>query len=132
MKTGLIYEKNSGRILMTVVAPDEEGVLLQKMGREDLEAIMDANSNGREFYIQNGAPVERPEMKLSIKGDVYLDVGEVLKVEDIPKGTEVIYPAGIATVDDGFIEWSAVEPGSYYFKFINFPMKEEEIHAIVR
>lgn len=131
MKVGLLYEKQSGRIVMNVVAPDEESVLLQKMGREDLEAILDLEVDGREFYIKNGSPRPRPEMSLSLQGDVYLGVNEVLRIESIPAGTEVVYPGGKAIIDDGFIEWSANEPGSYYFKFSNFPLKEVEVNAIV-
>lgn len=131
MKVGLLYEKQSGRIVMNVVAPDEESVLLQKMGREDLEAILDLEVDGREFYIKDGSPEPRPEMALSIQGDAYLAVGEVLRIEGIPVGTDLIYPGGRTKVDDGFIEWSTNEPGSYYFKFSNFPAKEVEVNAIV-
>lgn len=131
MKTGLIYQVATGQIMMTVVAPDEESILLQKHGREDLDAIMDIEVDGREFYIHEGAPKPRPEMGLSVQGEAYLSVGEVLRVEGIPAGTEVVYPGGRATVDDGFIEWSTNEPGNYYFKFFNFPAKEVEINAIV-
>ncbi|SUE95808.1 Uncharacterised protein [Ectopseudomonas mendocina] len=116
---------------MNVVAPDEESILLQKIGRDDLEAILDLDLNGQEFYIENGSPKPRPDMGVSVQGEAYLSVGEVLRVEGIPSGTDVVYPGGRATVDDGFIEWSTNEPGSYYFKFFNFPAKEVEINAIV-
>lgn len=131
MKVGLIYEKQSGQIVMNVVAPDEESIHLQKIGRDDLEAIVDLELDGREFYIENGLPRPRPEMGISVQGEVYLSVGEVLRVDGIPAGTDVVYPGGRAKVDDGYIEWSTNEPGQYYFKFSNFPVKEVEINAIV-
>lgn len=91
MKVGLIYEKQSGRIVMNVVAPDEESIYLQKTGRDDLEAIVDLELDGREFYIENGSPKPRPEMGISVQGEAYLSVGEVLRVDGIPAGTDVVF-----------------------------------------
>lgn len=131
MKTGTIYNTVTGQIEMTIIAPDEEGVTVQTHGREDLGVIFDQQISGKNFYIADGKPVERPEMSLSINQDVYLGIDEVLRVDGIPVGAKVVHPDGISQVDDGFIEWSSVEPGQYHFHITCFPFKEVDFNAIV-
>ncbi len=140
MKRGSIYEKQSGRILITVVAPDEESVILQITDQENQSLIMDVEGNGRTQYILNGEISDRPKMSLLIEVDgsetelaerTNIKVGELLKIAGIPKGTTVFHPGGELTVDDGYIDWSAAETGEYHFRFANFPYQEEHIHAVV-
>lgn len=51
------------------------------------------------------------------------------RVENIPAGTLVKYPDGELIIDDGFLEWTAIEPGKYMFHFENFPYLSETVHA---
>jgi hypothetical protein len=64
----------------------------------------------------------RPEMPLVITQNPFTVTG-------IPEGTVVTYPDGVITVDDGFIEWSAVEPGHYRFHFSKSLYLEREVYA---
>lgn len=140
MKKGSIYNKQTGQITMTVIAPDEEGVLLQISDEGKQAVLWDHELNGRELYVVNGEPAERPLMPLTYTTDgvapqegepISLAINGILRVENIPAGTQVAHPDGELTVDDGFIEWSAVEPGHYFFRFDNFPFQEVNFHAIV-
>lgn len=70
-------------------------------------------------------PVEiadRPKMGLSVTQNPF-------SISNIPPGTEVIYPGGTITVDDGFIEWTSTLPGTYTFYLNNFPYQEEIVNA---
>lgn len=83
-------------------------------------------------------PVPRPSFDFSIlvasapaTDPVILQTGDVLRIENIPAGTQVDYPEGSLVVDDGYIEWSSLTPGSTSFSFINFPYLELIINATV-
>lgn len=132
MKEGTIYKKATGEITMTVVAPDEEGVQLQIMGREDeLGIVFDEQIDSGEFYIVDGKASARPSMTLSLSGNISVAPDEILRVESIPEGSHVLHPDGFDQVDDGFIEWSTSVPGTYFIKVFKFPYKEVQINAIV-
>ncbi len=131
MKRGTIYNLATGQIEMNVEAPDEAGIVLQTTGREGLAIVFDEMFDSMQVYIQNELPVPRPEMPW-VGGDVGLTVGEVFRLDGIPVGSSVRHPGGSAVVNDGFIEWSTNEPGSYLIQVINFPYKEVNFNAIVR
>lgn len=131
MKEGTIYLKDSGRILMTVVAPDEAGVLLQISDDSIQGAVMDVLASSADAYVVGGKIVERPVMNLSLSGDVYLSPNEQVRIENIPVGATVVYPGGQTRVDDGYVEWASTEPGSYKLSVELFPMKEVTVNAIV-
>lgn len=130
MKKGVIYNKLTGAVVMNVTAPDEEGVLIQLSANESWAALMDIELDHGSSYIVDGEAVDRPEMNLNISS-AQLGIGEVMTVTGIPEGSVVHHPGGTVEVMDGFIEWSAVEPGSYSFAIHNFPYKEVRFDAIV-
>jgi len=76
-----------------------------------------------------GAVVPRPP--LPVIGPAPVAIGEYLEFSGIPPGTLVKYPGGELIVDDGFLEWAALEPGEYEFRFENFPYQEESFRATV-
>jgi len=137
MKIGSIYDKETGRVLMSVVAPDEECVRLQITDEEKQGIYFDQEVNGREFYIVNGEVQARPKMGLFYSHEpdehdtVRLDVNEMLRIDNIPVGTVVVHPQGETVVDDGFIEWSSVGLGSHSFRLEKFPYQEVNVYAIV-
>lgn len=131
MKTGTVYNKATGEVIMTVVAPDENGVLLQIRDESSEAVLFDQLVEGSTHYIVNGEVVDRPSMPLSVASDQQLEVDQVLTIEGIPPGSEVIHPDGATIVNDGFVEWASVEPGRYSFRIINFPYVEVSFDAIV-
>ncbi|MCW7551069.1 hypothetical protein NX722_28355 [Endozoicomonas gorgoniicola] len=126
---GAIYEVDSGRLEMIITAPRKEDIDLQLTGRTGFRAYYGDVKDGQ--YIVEGSPVLRPVMGLTVSS-TELTIAKVLRVDNIPKGTKVFHPEGEVVVDDGFIEWYSVEPGTYLFRFENFPYMEEEINAVVR
>lgn len=74
-----------------------------------------------------GEVEERPVFALSHPGSVL--AGAVFRVDDIPAGTTVTGPNFSEVVDDGFIEWTSMEPGTYRIAFENFPYMEHSINA---
>lgn len=76
----------------------------------------------RLWYAPEGELTERPSMNLGVSQNPF-------RVDNIPEGTVVTFPGGTVTVDDGFLEWSAIEPGEYEFHFANFPYQEETVIA---
>lgn len=130
MKKGVIYNKLTGAIVMNVTAPDEDGVLIQLTGSESWAALLDQELDNGAYYIVDEKPAARPEMNVKISS-TQLAIGETMKVSNIPKGSTVYHPGGVTQVDDGYIEWSAVEPDSYHFLIQNFPYKEVRFDAVV-
>lgn len=125
---------------MTVAAPDEEAIWLQVTDESRQAILFDHELNGREMYVLNGEPASRPSMGLIYKVDetpvensgfISLTPNAILRVENIPTGSVVTHATGELVVDDGYIEWSAVMPGSYSFRITNFPLQEIELNAIV-
>ena len=79
----------------------------------------------RDYYdAEIGAATPRPAFELEVSQNPF-------RVGNIPPGTKVRYPGGEVIVDDGFIEWTAVEPGSYAFHFENFPYLTETVYALI-
>ncbi|WP_062269498.1 hypothetical protein [Endozoicomonas arenosclerae] len=115
---------------MTVDAPQKADIELQLQVYPDASIVF-KKVDAATQYIEAEEPKDRPLMNLQYE-DHEIDVSEVLRVEGIPTGTTLYYPGGQVQVDDGYIEWSSIEEGSFYFRFINFPYMEAEINAIVR
>lgn len=140
MKSGTIYDKLTGRVIMTVEAPDEDGVLLQVIDSDTQAALMNEQLDSKSFYVKSGEKADRPLMSLRAKVDgssvnigesIQLPVGSILSVDNIEKGSVVLHPGGETKIDDGFIEWSALEPGVYFFEISNFPFQEVRFNAVV-
>lgn len=145
MKLGSIYEKVTGRIVMTVVAPDQEGVEMQIAGSDKLAILFDKEVDGRNFYILDGVVTDRPRMSLLVRKQsdsscaevtedetqIILLQNEQFRITNIPAKSVVRHPGGEALVNDGFVEWSAAERGSYEFEISNFPYREVKINAVV-
>ena len=127
MIIGTIYIKESGEISRTVYVPTVDDLVIQC---NDGESYLPGELSP-DHYIKDGEVVQRPTMDLTVSS-TELEVDEVLRIENIPEGSKVFHPEGELIVDDGYIEWSSVEPGTYLFRFENFPYMEEEVNAVVR
>ena len=132
MITATVYEKEQGMVLMTVEAPDEETVLLQIQDPKKEEILWGEKIDGLKFYFVAGAAVPRPVFTLEIKNGLTVAAGQVLRVGKVPIGCTVRYPGGTAVVNDGYIEWASVTPGTFDFTFSLFPYQEMTLNAIVR
>lgn len=140
MEIASIYDNDTGRIVMTVTAPDRETVLLQISDEARQSVLFGEQLNGREMYICEGEPTPRPTMPITISIDgipvpidaeIKAGVDTVLRIDGIVEGSSFTHPQGEITVDDGYVEWSAAMPGGYYFRIDNFPYKEVEINAVI-
>ena len=81
-------------------------------------------------YYDGQDYVLRPTFSLSVSA-LSVPVSTTVTISNIPTGTLVIHPGGSLVVDDGFVDWSALEPGDYEFKFQNFPYIEEAVSVTV-
>ena len=93
-----------------------------------IEVTIEANDLN-EYYYQ-GQVVSRPVFDLQYT-TLTIDTTEILSITSVPAGTTVTHPDGSMVVDDGFIDWSCVEPGIYEFSFENFPYMSEVLSATV-
>lgn len=141
---GTIYNKVSGAITSIVQGPDAEAIELQCMFDENLAAHVGEELDANKWYFVNGQPVPRQELGLTFdppreeSPDGYEDAqitlapGQVLTITGIPVGLELMYPGGRVVVNDGFIEWSCDDPGSYYFQlFTDIKYEGVAFNAIV-
>lgn len=124
MKKGTIYELATGRVTMTVIAPDEEGIHIQIIEKQDTHGvIMNSQLDSATQYVVDRFVVDRPEFPVTLPEEITIGVNEVWRVEGIPPGTKLRHPESIDQIDDGEIEWSSIEPGEFHFEFDNFPMQ---------
>ena len=125
-----IYDSKTGQIELSIEAPDKETVLLQGTAPPRAVYWEDALDWHTHYFVK-GAPVSRPKMVLYVTPGTELKVAEQLLVRNIPKGCKVTHPAGTTLVEDGFISWSTITPGTYEFKFKCFPYQDEVFNASV-
>lgn len=107
--TGVIYRYTTGN------SDHEPGDMFMEVPIED-------QVNYFHHYVLNGEILPRPHLNLQVTQNPF-------RVEAIPPGTLVTFPGGEVEVNDGFIEWSSVEPGEYVFRFENPPYFEETVIA---
>lgn len=131
MFTGTIYDKVTGSVIMTIEAPDKQGVEIQVDDPSSQEILWGQKINGVTHYFVAGSVVPRPAFTFKVSPGLNLQLGEVLRVSNIPPGCSVFYPGGVIQVDDGYIEWSSTTPGEYAFTFELFPYQEVTLNAIV-
>ncbi|MCA9340018.1 MAG: hypothetical protein KDA17_03860 [Candidatus Saccharibacteria bacterium] len=86
--------------------------------------------SGEDYYYDGAQMQLRPAFDLQ-PVSLTITTAQTLTINNIPVGTTVTHPDGSVVVDDGFIEWSATEPGSYEFLFDNFPYIQEVLVATV-
>lgn len=119
---GTIYNRETGMIVSTIEAPDEAGVLLQCTINPLYEAFVGEAYDNDKWYFVDGKPTPVAQMNLIITPtlheedmEVLMQPDQILRVENIPAGATVVHPGGVLNdVNDGFIEWSCEEVGSYY------------------
>ena len=101
----------------------------------ELEGLPYINSgdnlpDARIEYVLGGSIASRPVFDLQYSA-LAIDTTETLSITNIPAGTTVTHPDGSVVVNDGFIDWSCVEPGIYEISFENFPYLSEVLNATV-
>ncbi|UIS24594.1 hypothetical protein S21ZY_032 [Pseudomonas phage ZY21] len=141
MYKGTIYNGKTGMIISTCRASSEADIVLQTTLNPDHKAYIGDELDAMLYYFENDAPASRLRMKLKINGQdhVYTDfgeepehqfkVGDILRIDGIPKGTELWYIDGTIIVDDGFIEWTTDTPGVFQFNLSLFPYATTRIYA---
>lgn len=135
MIKGTIYNSTTGRIINTMQAGEEAHLALQVEGKADQAYILGVELDSRTWYVKDGVPTERASMGLIFEPrnpdeeeELILEVGELLRISNIPVGTRLIAPGGTdIIVDDGFIEWSTDHAGLYGFWLIA-GADTEEVH----
>lgn len=135
MTIGVVYNLATGMILSRVQAPDEHGVEIQIMGKEDTLGVLFEDADMATQYVVGGQLATRPQMSLTCAHDlsqpITLAKGEVFEVKGLMEGTTVIHPDGYTTVDDGYIDWGSDTAGEYQLHFVKAPYQEVTINAIV-
>ena len=97
----------------------------------DEEAIeINSPVDDMQEYYNGTVFILRPSFTLQYT-TLTIDTTETLNISNIPTGTTVTHPDGSTVVDDGYIDWSCVEPGEYEFSFDNFPYKPVSLNATV-
>ena len=99
-------------------------------GSGEVSEVCAADVTDETHYHNGTAYVVRPDFSL-VYSTLEIDTTETLNITGIPTGTAVTHPGGVATVNDGYIDWSCVEPGTYEISFINFPYKPVTLNATV-
>ena len=128
---GIVFEVDSGKIVMSVQAPNYETVYLQVKNRDHLDVIYDVEAKSAEKYIVDGAVVDRPSMQLTTT-HLEASIGQEISIYGIPTGSTVFHPGGITKVDDGYVKWSSDVVGEFEFTIECFPFKDEVINAVIR
>lgn len=120
MKTWLIYEGASGRILtrMRGSEPTEDELQGAMYIEGDAENIKDV-------YVQNAVLTQRPSLFLTTSSTSFTTEGSFI-VTGIPQGTLVVNPEENVVVDDGEFEFSVTLPGTYKIRFEKFPYLPKE------
>lgn len=137
---GTIYNRNTGVIMSTVEAGDEDVIRLQCTLDPAYEAWIGEALDNTEWWFVDGKPVRVAQMDLKFSHEldqeeleVRLEPGEVLRVDNIPKNSVIVHPDGVLTgVDDGYIEWSVDHPGSYYIGIFCSGMSGVKFNAVVK
>lgn len=118
----------TGEILRYGSCPETLIVAQAEGGETALECASDVTD---ETHYHDGLDfVPRPSFDL-LQSATTFSTAQTMTISGIPVGTEVLHPGGVTIVDDGFIDWSAVEPGDYQFSFSNFPYRIEVLNAVV-
>lgn len=136
---GTIYNRNTGQIISTIEAPDEAGVRLQCTVDPSYEAFVGEAYENDKWYFVDGKPTPLQQMDLKVSPsvdpdelEVDLKPNQVMRVENIPAGTTVVYPGGVLNdVNDGYIEWEVEDVGSYYFGFFKTGYAGVKFNAVI-
>ena len=124
----IVFDNSSGEIVKTGSCQESDADL--QAGAGQTSRVLKGDWNDVDHYYDGESFAQRPSFDLQPSA-LEFSAGQVFRVNNIPEGTEITYPGGSVTVDDGFIEWSTIEPGKYEFEFENFPYKPEVISAKV-
>lgn len=76
-------------------------------------------------YVLDGGITPRPSMQINVTGNQVIN--SPILFSNIPTGCQLTHPGGISTINDGFVEWETVEPGTYIFEFDLYPCLKEVI-----
>ena len=132
MKTYVIYEILSGRIVRLGACPDIDfDRQYVPMGHKILDTNLLINS--KEYYILNDKITPRPKLDISIdKTQVNADGVDTVKITNIPTGATIMISGATYTIDDGIAELTFQNPGIYQIRISRFPYKDVtlEVEAI--
>ena len=128
MIEGTIYNRTTGEIYLTAAGSDESILEAQLPLYPDSTYLVGEQVDGGGYYLPNGVKTPRPFMGLMVTPPEDHSAG-YLHIDLIPEGTQAIGPNFDTVVNDGYLEWSSVEPGEYQVTLINFPYKHEVVNA---
>lgn len=80
-------------------------------------------------YVDGEDVVARPEQALVISDLDALTVGDLVRIEGIESGSAVRVADYEGVVDDGFIEWTTAEAGTFQILITHFPHKGVAVDA---
>jgi hypothetical protein len=80
-------------------------------------------------YVDDTDVVERPEQTLTISDLDSLIVGELVTIAGIEPGSVLRVADYEGVVDDGFIEWTSAEEGTFQIMISRFPYKGVAVDA---
>ena len=129
MKSYIVYKVTTGEILRGGSC-QEASISEQANDLDELAVETPSEANDLTEYYHQGQVAPRPTLSLQHSALV-INTTETLSITNIPTGTTVTHPDGSVVVNDGFIDWSCVEPGVYEFSFENFPYVPEVLSATV-
>ncbi|HEY0960911.1 MAG TPA: hypothetical protein VGE69_00965 [Pseudomonadales bacterium] len=131
MITYAVYD-TSGAItkVLTVTAESLAGNLAP--GEAAIEILLAVDPDTCFIDLSGDAPSleVRPVMPLTV-GSMAFTIEESVTISGIPAGTLFQHPDGEDEIDDGFIEWGALEPGKYTLQLVKFPYVTERFYAEV-
>lgn len=124
----VVRKENTGEIVKT--GNCQQGDLGIQAGPGEVAEEITKSVNDVDHYFDGTDYVKRPVLVLQHPTPRFT-IGEPFRIDGIPPGTLVEHPEGSLQVDDGFLEWSSLEPGVYRFHFHSFPYKPKKIIAEV-
>lgn len=120
------YELATGEFKAQYLVPTEEARELNvPAGHGYIDGRQDIGST----YVDGTDVVARPEQSLVISDLDALTVGDLVTISGIEPGSAVRVADYEGVVDDGFIEWTSAEAGTFQIFITNFPYQGVAVDA---
>ena len=128
------YKRSDGTIIQAVRTNAPTPPQLEVNDELDV-LIVEGSFDATTQYINNGLITDRPEMGISIDIDT-APIGEYIRITNVPVGAVLHHPSegeiyADTVINDGFVEWTSLEPGTFNLSLSKPPMMEEHIDATI-